>query len=358
MGNSSECMLTMKSGKDKNILNKLFIVDAHEDIAYHLSYFNRDFINPSIPCMITLPWLKEGGVRLLFNTIFVPMEFKPHKTVEIALEQLSIYDRIYNEYRDDIFQIKNSNDLFRLEKDSRIGFITLMEGADPIQEPEELNYFYERGVRILGLAWDNQNQFASGNNTDSGLTKEGLELIKRTNELGIILDLSHLNERCFWEAIEACTTIPIASHSNARSLTNHPRNLRDDQLCAISERGGVIGLVLYNHFLKTDGANPTSSGRSRTTLEDVFAHADYIINLCGEDHVGIGSDLDGAEIDDFPQEIRTVADLPKIGEFFLRKGYSEERVRKIMGGNFLRVLRQNLWPLIDRNISIKSWSSS
>jgi membrane dipeptidase len=209
-----------------------------------------------------------------------------------------------------------------------------MEGADPIEEPKKLNEFYERGVRIIGLAWNDQNQYASGNNTDLGLTKEGLELIKRMNDLRITLDLSHLNERCFWEAIDACKTIPIASHSNARSLTDHPRNLKDNQLRAISERGGVIGLVLYNDFLKMSSED--------STLENVFAHADYIINLYGEDHIGIGSDLDGAEIHDFPREIRTVADLPKIGEFFLKKGYSEERVRKIMGGNFLRVLKEGL----------------
>jgi membrane dipeptidase len=316
------------------MLNNLFIVDAHEDIAYHLSYFNRDFINPSIPCMITLPWLKQGNVRLVFNTVFVPTEFKPHKTVEIALEQLSIYDRIYDEYRDDIFQIKDPSDFLILEKDSRIGFLTLIEGADPIRDPKELNDFYERGVRVIGLAWNDQNQFASGNNTASGLTEYGKELIKRMDDSRITLDLSHLNERCFWEALEICRSIPIASHSNARSLTEHPRNLKDDQLRAISERGGVIGLVLYNHFLKTSGEN--------TSLEDVFAHADYIINLCGEDHVGIGSDLDGAGVDDFPQEIQTVADMPKIGEFFLKKGYTEECVRKIMGGNFLRVLKENL----------------
>ncbi len=311
-----------------------FIVDAHEDIAFHLSYFNRDFINPFIPSMITLPWLKEGNVRLVFNTIFVPTEFKPHNTVKVALQQLSIYERIYDEYKNDIFQVKNYSDLLRLEENSRIGFLTLMEGADPIEEPNKLDEFYERGVRIIGLAWNDRNQYASGNNTDFGLTKEGAELIKRMDDLGIILDLSHLNERCFWEAIETCTTIPIASHSNARSLTNHPRNLKDDQLLAISERGGVIGLVFYNNFLKTGDENPT--------LEDIFTHADYMINLCGEDHIGIGSDLDGAGIDDFPQEVRTVADLPKIGEFCLRKGYSEERVRKIMSGNFLRVLKENL----------------
>lgn len=292
--------------------------------------------------MITLPWLKEGNIRLVFNTIFIPSEFKPHKTIEVALHQLSIYDRIYDEYKDDIFQVKNSSDPLRLEKDSSIGFLTLMEGADPIREPEELKDFYERGVRVIGLAWNDHNQYASGNNTDSGLTEEGKELIKQMDDLRITLDLSHLNERCFWEALEVYTTIPIASHSNARSITDHPRNLKDDQLRAISERGGVIGLVLYNQFLKTGGENPTPGEQSQPTLEDIFAHADYMINLCGEDHVGIGSDLDGAGVDDFPKEIRTVADLPKIGEFFLKKGYSEGRVRKIMGGNFIRVLKENL----------------
>ena len=316
------------------MLDNLFIVDAHEDIAYHLSYFNRDFINPTIPCMITLPWLKEGGVRLAFNTVFVPPNYKPYRTTETALRQLSIYDRMYEEHSDDIVQIKNYSDVVRLKKDSRIGFLTLMEGADPVEGPEKLEYFYEKGVRIIGLSWNDRNRYASGHNTDSGLTEEGVELIKRMNELGIILDLSHLNEHCFWKAIELTSLVPIASHSNARSLTDHPRNLRDDQLRAISERGGVIGIVLYNKFLKTGSGKPT--------FEDIFAHADYMVNLCGEDYVGIGSDLDGGDIRDFPADIRTVADLPKIAEFFIKKGYSEERVRKIMGGNFLRVLRKNL----------------
>lgn len=316
------------------MLDNLFILDAHEDIAFHLSYFNRDFVNPSVHCMIALPWLEQGCVRLVFNTVFVPTKFKSHKTVEVALDQLSIYEKIYSDHRNDISQIKNKDDLEILQENLKIGFLTLMEGADPIEEPKKLNEFYERGVRIIGLSWNDRNKYASGNDTDSGLTEDGFQLIKRMNDLRITLDLSHLNERCFWAAIDTCETVPIASHSNARSLTDHPRNLKDDQLLAISQRGGVIGLVLYKYFLKTGGEG--------ASLKDIFAHADYIIGLCGEDHLGIGSDLDGAGINDFPREIRTVADLPKIAEFFLEKGYSEERVRKIMGGNFLRVLGENL----------------
>jgi membrane dipeptidase len=318
----------------KTVLDDLFILDAHEDIAFHLNHYQRDFVSPSVPCMITLPWLREAGIGLVFNTVFVHPKHKPEKTFEAALEQFDTYDRIYKEHGEQTFQIKTKDDMGRIGKDGRIGFLTLMEGADPIEGPDRLREFYERGVRIIGLTWNDKNRFASGNETEEGLSDEGRELIKKMNELRITLDLSHINEKGFWEAIGLTTLIPIASHSNARSLTNHPRNLKDDQLLAISERRGVVGIVLYNQFLRT--------GDNMPTLEDVFGHTDYIIRLCGEDHVGIGSDMDGARVEDFPEDLRKIADLPKIAEYFLEKGYSEERVRKIMGGNFLRVIRENL----------------
>jgi membrane dipeptidase len=317
------------------MIDKLFIVDAHEDIAFHLSFFKRDFVNPTIPCMITLPWLQQGNIRLVFNTIFVHPKYKPIKTFDQSLAQFSIYERIYKDHQDKIIQIKSAADLSTLKDDSKkIGFLTLMEGAEPIKEPNRLNEFYNKGVRVIGLTWNDQNQYASGTKSNSGLTSDGKELVKRMNDLRITLDLSHLNENGFWEALEICDTIPIATHSNARAITDHPRNLKDDQLRAIADRGGVIGLVLYNDFLR--------SGSHTPTLEDVFNHADYITSLCGEDHVGIGSDLDGGKIDQFPNEIRTVADLSKIADYLLEKGYSEQRVRKVMGGNFLRVIKENL----------------
>jgi len=219
-------------------------------------------------------------------------------------------------------------------KNKKIGFLTLMEGADPIEDINDLKFYFDKGLRILGPAWNNKNKYASGPETDSALSDEGKKLIQEMNNLGITLDLSHLNEKCFWDAIKITNLIPIATHSNARTLTNHPRNLYDDQLLAISERGGVTGIVFYNTFLKT--------GKNTPTLEDIFKHTDYIINLCGEDHVGIGTDLDGGKIEEFPQEIRQISSLPVVAQYFLEKGYTEERVKKIMGNNFLRVLKSNL----------------
>ena len=274
---------------------------------------------------------------MVFNTVFVHPKHKPEMTLQSALGQLDTYDEIYEKFPDEIYQITSRADMEKFGNDPRIGFLTLMEGADPIEDTGKLKEFYDRGVRIIGPAWNNKNQYASGNDTEDGLTEEGAELIREMNKLRITLDLSHLNERSFWEAIELTELIPIASHSNARSLTDHPRNLRDEQLLAVSESGGVTGIVLYDNFVKTGDAKPT--------LEDVFAHFQYMISLCGEDHVGIGSDMDGARIEDFPEGLSKVSDLPKIGNYLLSKGYTSDRVEKIMSRNFLRVMRENLGDL-------------
>ena len=315
-------------------MDDLFIVDAHEDIAFHINYFERDFINPDIPCMITLPGLNQAGIRLVFNTIFVHPKHRPDQTVEKAKAQVQVYDDIFDKNGNNVARILNNHDLDQLMSNKKIGFLTLMEGADPIEEINDLKFYFDKGIRILGPAWNNKNKYASGPETDSALSDEGKKLIQEMNNLGITLDLSHLNEKCFWDAIKITNLIPIATHSNARTLTNHPRNLYDDQLLAISERGGVTGIVFYNTFLKT--------GKNTPTLEDIFKHTDYIINLCGEDHVGIGTDLDGGKIEEFPEEIRQISSLPVVAQYFLEKGYTEERVKKIMGSIFLRVLKSNL----------------
>ncbi len=316
-------------------MKKFFIVDAHEDIAFHLSYFNRDFNDTEARCMITLPWLQEAEVRLVFNTIFVHPKHRPRKTVQKAKQQVEIYERLYEKYKDAVMKISSLGDLEELEKNDKIGFLTLMEGADPlVQDIDELKFYHDMGLRVLGLSWNNSNRFASGMETKKGLTEDGVRLIEKMNELGITLDLSHLNEKSFWRAVDSTRLIPVATHSNARSLTDHPRNLRDEQLKAISERDGVVGIVFYNSFLKTKNSPPT--------LEDIFKHTDYIIDLCGEDHVGIGTDFDGGRICEFPREINNISKLSLVTDYFLERGYSRERVEKIMGRNFLRVMKINL----------------
>ena len=310
------------------------IFDAHEDIAFHLSYFNRDFVNPQMPCMITLPGLKEGNIRFVLNTIFVHPKLRPEKTVENANLQLQIYEELYEKYNQDIVKITNSDDIDTAIEEHKIGFITLMEGADPLENPDSVFEYYNKGLRVLGLSWNNQNTYASGPDSDDGVSDDGFKLLENINKLRITLDFSHLNKVSFWQAMEKYEHTPIASHSNASSLTFHPRNLDDEQLLEISGRGGVIGIVLYNHFIKTADKKPT--------LEDIYKHIDYIINLCGENHVGIGSDLDGARVNDFPRQIRNVSKLQRIPQYLITKGYSQKLVRKVCYDNFLNLFSRSL----------------
>jgi N-methylhydantoinase B len=311
-----------------------FTIDAHQDIAFHLRHYKRDFENPEGPCMITLPGLRQSGARVVFNTIFIHPKHKPEGSVAEAMAQLDVYDDIYREHSEDVFQIRTRQDIDTLSEGEKIGFFTLMEGADPVSNPEHLIEYQKRGVRAVGLSWNNRNIYASGPESKRGLSPQGKELLHRMNALGITLDLSHLNEKCFWESVELTELIPVATHSNSRALVDHPRNLRDEQLRAISERGGVIGVVFYGKFLR--------QGEGLATLEDIYAHIDHIISVCGEDHVGVGTDMDGAPIKDFPEEMRHISELPALPEYLLGKGYPRGVVEKIMGMNFLRVIRTNL----------------
>ena len=311
-----------------------FTVDAHEDIAFHMRHHERSFENPSVPCMITLEGLKSAGVKMVFNTVFIHPKHKPRRSVAEAAAQLDVYDEIYERHPESVFQVKSARDLDRLGEGEGIGFVTLMEGADPVRSPEHLREYHERGVRMVGPAWNNRNAYASGPESDGGLTAEGKKLLGEMNSLGITLDLSHLNEKSFRDAIELTELVPLATHSNSRALVDHPRNLRDVQLRAVSRRGGVVGVVFYGAFLR--------EGKSPPTLEDVYAHIDHMLNVCGEDHVGIGTDMDGAPIKDFPKETRHVSKLPALSEHLLGKGYSTALVEKIMGKNFLRAIRKNL----------------
>ncbi len=311
-----------------------FTIDAHEDIAFHMRHYKRDFENPETPCMITLPGLRQSGTRVVFNTVFIHPKHKPAGSVTEAMAQLDLYDDIYREYSESVFQIKNRRDIDRLQEGGKIGFFTLMEGADPILNPQHLVEYQKRGVRAIGLSWNNRNIYASGPESEEGLSEQGKELLRQMNALGITLDLSHLNERCFWESVELTELIPVATHSNSRALVDHPRNLSDEQLRAISERGGVIGIVFYGKFLR--------KGEGCATLEDIYAHIDHIISVCGEDHVGVGTDMDGAPVNDFPEEMRHISKLPVLSEYLLAKGYPRGIVKKIMGTNFLRVIKTNL----------------
>lgn len=227
--------------------------------------------------------------------------------------------------------------------DFREGTVTAivhMEGAEPIApDLSNLEEWYERGLRSIGLVWSRANAFAEGvpfrfpssPDTGPGLTGAGRDLVRACNRLGILVDLSHLNEAGFWDVAGLSDKPLVATHSNAHALSPSSRNLTDAQLDAIRDSGGVVGVNFAVGFLRADGMNDAA-----TPISEIVRHVDYLAQRMGVDHVAFGSDFDGALIS---KELGGAAGLPKLVDALRDVGYDDAAIAKITHGNWLRVLR-------------------
>ncbi len=311
------------------------IVDGHEDIAMALLETPRDFGAPAPEGQaLSLFDAKRGGVGLILGTIFATEGYweglKPH---DAGVQQMECYDRLLVDHAGDLFRVESKGDLALCRRGGPIGLLHLMEGADPIRSPRELERWVNRGVRVVGIAWNTRNRYCGAKGDDHGLTADGRALFQEMRRLNVIPDMSHLTPVAFDDVMAMDGDLVVASHSNAHALHSHPRNLTDEQIRRIAERDGLVGVVLFNPFLSRNGAS----------LETVVEHIDHMVQLVGAEHVGIGSDLDGGfTTDDAPQGIETVADLGRIGEALRTRGYADEDIEKILGGNWIRVLRRAL----------------
>lgn len=222
----------------------------------------------------------------------------------------------------------------------RVTAIVHLEGADPLApDLSDLEGWYERGLRSLGLVWSRPNAFASGvpfrfpssGDTGPGLTDAGRELVRACNRLGILVDLSHLNEAGFWDVARFSAKPLVATHSNAHALCPSSRNLTDDQLDAVAASGGVVGVNFAVNFLREDGMQLPAE----TPITEIVRHVDYLAGRMGIDHVALGSDFDGASV---PEELGGIAGLPKLVQALRDAGYDDAAVDQITHDNWLRVL--------------------
>jgi membrane dipeptidase len=219
-----------------------------------------------------------------------------------------------------------------------------MEGAEGVREPAELEYWYRRGVRIIGPAWAG-TRFCGGSREPGPLTQEGYELLEGMAEYHFTLDLSHMDEMASLQGLETYPGPIIASHANALRLlpgTSSNRHLTDRVILGLLERGGTIGIVPVNNFLRPDWKE--SGGRSSVTLDYFVAQIDTICQMAGDAlHVGIGSDFDGGfGLQSVPSDVDTIADLRKIIPILSQKGYTEVDISAILGGNWLVYLQNSL----------------
>lgn len=357
------------------------IIDAHQDLAWNALTFGRDYSrsaqatreaerNTATPTrngdsLLGLPDYLRGQVAVVFGTLYAaPLRHKFgdwdtlfYKDAESAhkvyAQQIDYYARLADEHpqfklinsRKDLESVLNSWKPTSPEADRQIGLVRLMEGADCIREPQEVEWWVERGVRIVGLAWA-ATRYAGGTGEPGPLTPEGRRLLSEMANQGLILDLSHASDESYLEAVEKYEGTVIASHANPRALLKNParpeRFLSDDMVRALAQRGGVAGIVPYNRFLKADWR--MEDGKQAVTLDQVLAMIDHICQLTGSaDHVGIGSDFDGGfGVSGTPQEIDTVADLQMLNGRLQERGYTAGDIEKILSGNWLRILQQGL----------------
>lgn len=351
----------------------MLIIDAHLDLAYNAINNGRSLTHPAADIRhtelpdsnrgtitATFPDMQTGGVGLVFGTLFVTPAHAKHAVMGdkmtyhtadqahgFAMQQLDYYHRLTDEF-ETIRLVTDSASLETVihsrenkEQESLIGIVPLMEGADPIRVPEEAEYWYERGLRLIGLAWDDTRYAASAwSDGRDGLTKEGNHLLEVMADLGFILDLTHMSEKATIESLERYEGIVVATHTNCRTLVPGQRQFSDTQIRLLGERDGVMGTVLYNPFLLKGWRK--SDRKEAVTLEHVVAHIDHICQILGNaHHVGIGSDLDGGfGAEAIPAELDTIADLPKIAGKLKERGYEPDDIENIMGGNWLRILRK------------------
>jgi membrane dipeptidase len=221
--------------------------------------------------------------------------------------------------------------------DAPFGLILSMEGADPILSPDHAAVWFEDGLRVLGLAHYGPSAYAHGTGCSGGLTAQGRELLGVMEQLGIILDLTHLADESFWEAAALFGGPVLASHNNCRSITPDGRQFTDEQIRLLIERDSVIGVALDAWMLVPDWKAGQQSN-PRVTLEDVVHHIDHICQLAGNTrHVAIGSDLDGGfGTEQCPGDLDTIADLQKLGPLMNQRGYTNEDLQAIFHGNWMR----------------------
>jgi membrane dipeptidase len=335
---------------------EMVFIDGHLDLAYNALAVGRDLTLPLAElrgleqrtreeALITLPELRAGHLSIVFATLFVRPEAEsatkddlsghsyrtPEEARALAAEQLELYERWEERGLVRILRDRQSLKAHLSAQDGVLGIVLLMEGADPISSPAEVTWWARRGVRIVGLSWQ-QTRYAGGTHAPGPLTELGRELIIALNETGLILDVSHLAEESFWQALELNPRALIASHSNARALLPTDRHLSDDMIHALAERDAVIGLVLGNRFIKAGLA--TGAPKESVTLKDLAEQATHIAELAGWQHLGIGSDFDGGfGVQETPLEIRRGADFARLGE-----AIPAAHRAAVLGGNWLRCL--------------------
>lgn len=373
----------------EEIHDKAILIDSHNDFLMLvtddlvLDYtkntiaFDKDLTGKT---HLDLARFKEGGLDVQFFSVFcLPSQIDPF---DMANRQIDSLEAIISRHPDKIVKVSNSTELLKAVKQQKLVAMIGVEGGHMIENDlSKLDILFQRGARYMTLTWNNSTSWATSANDETlnsnlkqkGLTDFGKQVVERMNELGMLVDVSHVGEQTFRDVIQTTTKPIIASHSSVYQLCNHKRNLKDYQIKAIADNNGVIQVNFNPPFIDKSFAKKSDAfferhkkerdslikilkdewivdyhlyhkymdeaNEIRPPLSILIEHIDYIVKLVGVDYVGLGSDFDGITIT--PQQLNDVTDFPLITKALLDKGYSNNDIYKILGGNILRVLKAN-----------------
>jgi membrane dipeptidase len=355
----------------------MLIVDAHLDLSMNALQWNRDLLR-SVHTIRTLeqstpgkgraqgtvayPEMRRGRVALTIATLIARSTGKPVPYIDYASTaqaygmahgQLAYYRGLETQGHiriiEDVptldshmqeWQEWDASHAEITEQTPALGFVISMEGADPILMPDQLQEWWDAGLRLLGPTHYGTGRYAGGTGTELGLTEIGVKLIQEMDRIGMLLDLTHCSDQSFWEALEHYSGPVLASHNNCRTLVPHQRQFSDEQLRAVFEHNGVIGAAFDNWMLYPGWIN-NQTPNTVVTIADVVNQIDYICQLAGNSrHAGIGTDLDGGYgREQSPSDLDTIADLQRLAGMLEERGYSSGDVQNIMHGNWVRFLR-------------------
>ena len=312
------------------------VIDGHCDTIGEQLSGKRWLGDRSSEGHIDLPRLREGGVDAQFFACYVPVPYQRHGAATHAMARLDQLHLLAERLPEQFVIARTTGDIRQAKAAGKIAAIAGLEGAEALDgEIGLLRQYHRLGVRNLGLAWNFRNAACDGvseRRSGGGLTEFGVMVVQECNRLGIVLDVSHLAPAGLEDVLSLSEEPIIASHSNAFALCDHPRNLTDEQMSAIAAKGGLICVTFVNSFLRREQPE-------QATIDDVLEHLEYMLAVVGEDHIAIGSDFDGCTP---PTDMPDTTVYPRITDLLQERGYSETTIRKILGGNFMRIF-ERVW---------------
>lgn len=319
------------SDRAKKLHFETLVVDTHCDTLLACYSKKRTLAERSSEGHLDIPRLREGGVNCQFFACYIEPHFKPDRGLKRACQLIDCFYREIEGSGGAATHVTNYDEIINAHSDGKVAAVLAIEGGECLDtDVSNVRILKRLGVMAIGLTWNERNMIADGvgeERTRGGLTNFGVQVVQEMNKTGIIVDVSHLSEAGFWDVIEVSDKPIIASHSNAKAVCNHRRNLSDEQIRALARNGGVMGMNYAPSFVAETDAD----------LSAVIRHIEHICALVGPDHVGLGSDYDG--IGRPPRGLEDVTCAPVVTEALLGLGYSDETVVKILGANFLRIIK-------------------